>query len=170
MEKTVLALVLICLCSAVFADSDSTGIISGTTERLEFSFTNSTGFRDSQANCTLLMYDSVNTAVLNIPKMSSYGDGRFYYDWVQSALPGYYPVYVNCTNYAKENATLGGGVFVVPRPFEKAVAHGDAVYSGRYVELASSPPEFDFLGFGPWLLVVVILVVGALIYSNMGKK
>jgi hypothetical protein len=170
MEKGILAFALMCLCSVAFADSDSTGIITGTTERLEFSFTNSTGFLDSRANCTLNIYSSANTLVISVAKMSSYGDGRFYYDWAQSVDSGYYPAYVNCTNYAKENATLGGGFFVVPRTFEKAVAHGQVTYVDRYESQAVKEEQQNqavlmlALGF----LVGIGLSLGG--YSIMSKK
>ena len=171
MEKCVLALALILLASLSFADSDSTGIITGTTERLEFSFTNSTGFLDSRANCTLNIYSSANTLVISVAKMSSYGDGRFYYDWAQSVDPGYYPAYVNCTsNPAKENATLGGGFFVVPRPFEKAVAHGEVTYSDRYSSPEAKAEQQNqailMLGVG-FLVGTAFCLVG---YSIMSKK
>jgi len=171
MEKCVLALALILLASLSFADSDSTGIITGTTERLEFSFTNSTGLFDSRANCSLVLRDSLNAVVLNVSPLSSYGDGRFYYDWVQSALPGYYPAYVNCTsNPAKENATLGGGFFVVPRPFEKAVAHGEVTYSDRYSSPEAKAEQQNqailMLGVG-FLVGTAFCLVG---YSIMSKK
>jgi hypothetical protein len=169
MEKIILVLAIIALISVSFADSDATGILAGSTEKIEFSYTNSTGVFDKTGVCALKIFDSLNNTIVNVATLSSNADGRFYYSWVVPNAPGIYSTYVNCTNPSKDNATFGGGFFVVSRQFEKAVAHAEIAYSDRYASLGTGT-ESKVFGWSEFIAVFIIaFVVGFFSYSLLSR-
>jgi hypothetical protein len=169
MDNLVCVLAVMLLASFAFADCDSTGCVAGSSQNIEIALSNVSGLFNSNANCTMRMWDSANVSVLNVG-MISQGDGRFYYGWTVPNEPGSYTVLFNCTDSLKANYTNGGSIFVVSRSFEKAVAHGEATYSVRYENpvAAAEQQNHDII-----MLVVGVLLgfaVGLVGYSKLGKR
>ena len=169
MDYLVGFLAVMLLASFAFADCDSTGCVAGSIQNVEIALSNVSGLFNSNANCTMRMWDSVNVSILNV-KMLSHGDGRFYYGWTVPSEPGSYTILFNCTDSLKANYTNGGSIFVVPRSFEKAVAHGEVTYSDRYSspEAKAEQQNQAILMLGVGFLVGIGLSLGG--YSIMSKK
>lgn len=159
MGKNLIFAVLLLLAGFVLADSDATGVLTGSNEVIPIRISNSTGSWDSNANCTIRLVgpDSDVSA-----KMSNYGDGRYYYSWSVPATLGVYYAYFNCTTLGRENITAGGSFYVVPRLLEKSVAHGVDTYGSRYGNVPASVVEVN----PNWMPYVAIFAVALFVFVS----
>ena len=170
MVKAIPALLLMLLATAVYADSDSTGAIAGTTERLVIGLANSTGHFDPSANCSIRILFGSDLSV-NYSYLSSMGNGNYYYDWSVPSDVGVYNMFFNCTTPANENYTAGGSVYVVTKPFQKSVAQGIEKYGPQYAP-TYNPNWWDNNNNKIVAVALIILMVGfgMYIYDNYGAR
>lgn len=161
-------LVIILASSFCFADSDSTGILRGSTEKLSILLTNSTGSFDNSSNCSISILDSGSTILVDYIEMVNDDRGAYSYSWAVPDDIGTYWMAVNCSTSAKENYTDGGSMFVVDKLLEKKVAVGVARYEDVYREqygVAStiSTPIFSFgwieISLGASVLIIIMLIL-----------
>lgn len=160
MGKTIPALLLMLLATVVYADSDSTGAIAGTTERLVIGLANSTGHFDPGANCSIRILFGSDLSI-NYSNMSSFGNGNYYYDWLVPSDVGVYNMFFNCTTPSLENYTAGGSVYVVAKPFQKSVAQGIEKYGQEYT---TSP----LLNWGNSAVNKVYIVIAGILIISLG--
>jgi hypothetical protein len=174
MKLQILATMLFILCTVCYADSDSTGVLRNSQERLIILLTNSTGIFDNASNCSTTIF--FNEAIqINSAKMDNAGSGLYAYNWSVPNQAGSYFLLVNCTTVAKENYTAGGSILVVDRLLERAVASGVVRYSPAYAEQYETPvqneaPILNLGWFNISLGAGVLLIIVLLLYNAYSKR
>jgi hypothetical protein len=161
-------LVVILASSFCFADSDSTGILRGSTEKLSILLTNSTGSFDNSSNCTISITEGGSTVLVDYVEMANEDRGAYSYSWAVPDDVGTYWMAINCSTSALENYTDGGSMLVVDKLLEKTVGSGVAKYEDRYREqyevanaTAASILSFGWLdvSLGAGVLIIIVLIL-----------
>jgi len=161
MDKVLSALCLILLAIGAFADSDVTGAIAGTQERVVMSVANSSGLFDNSSNCMVKILYGI-TLSLDWTNLTNANYGQYYFDWSVPQDIGVYNFVFNCTTPGGENYTAAGSVNVVKRNFEKAVATGVSKYSAQYSE-----DRYDTAWWqSEWIQPLTFMVIASLILGG----
>lgn len=158
MGNNLFVFVFVIMISMCYADGESTGVISGTTEKIIMGVSNSTGSLDNTSLCSIrILYGDI--LIINYTDMDNLGGGLYNYTWDVPDDLGVYGFYFNCTTESLENYTYSGSVYVKQRILEKEVAVGMAKYGEFYQNRYINDQVNDDYNIPSWVIVLVVISV-----------